>query len=271
MSKTGSKIAIATICLMFLLFISYNYVVEDAAIHESSTLTQPPMSDSSASKATKPNLSVDKTLVESDVVDSPSPHSLYLIAKTIRRCRNTPKSQDELNLWLNNANQLNEPQAYINDMLIRYEDCSKIKTPHRNTIELLTTAASLGSDDALDELWQIGDLEFGQIVGLDQLNRQQQITQQLAFKHLKFDLAEHLAKKGNEKSLMRLILGYHHDDPNNGQPNFHKAFAYTEVALHTTDNNDFYNTVLTIQEKLRRMMTDAEVIQAIELANELRQ
>ncbi|GAB2991074.1 hypothetical protein [Psychrosphaera aestuarii] len=161
-------------------------------------------------------------------------------AKQIRRCNTIPKTQDELDDWLIKANEVGEPHEYIEDVLLRFEQCSPFQFISEDFVELLFLAIELGYDNAIAELWAVSDNEYLQSKGLDELNREETIEQRVEFNKLKYRLSERIALAGGENALLRLVKGYQNDDPDTGKPNYIKAIAYADFGLNIVKSNDVY-------------------------------
>ena len=189
----------------------------------------------------------------------------YKLAKQIRYCRNVPKSNIALNAWLDVSLQNNEPQAYIDDVLNRFEQCKSLITPNANYIGLLTTAAKLLNDEAISELWSISDKEYFDIMQLEAKSRNAQIAAREEFLELKYQLAEAAAKQGGELSLLCLVQGYQNYDPDSKQPNLTKALAYAYFTLSITQDNDLYRKVDWIKQNLERKLSYENIDQAQQL------
>ncbi|MEN3159560.1 hypothetical protein ABC502_14365 [Alkalimonas sp. NCh-2] len=173
-----------------------------------------------------------------------------------------PKSDTELSLWLDNANQVGEPGEYIDDVLARYEHCSTKNSIEHDYVMLLLQAAEQGYDDAVDELWALADAEYFESQGLEQLNRDEMIAARAEFTAKKYQLAHKAALVGGEQSLERLIKGYQQLDPATGGQNYMKALGYADFALLTTQNNDFYRKAVWFKQWLSQRMNYDELVQA---------
>lgn len=194
---------------------------------------------------------------------------LFEIARELRLCKSTPGSDTELSLWLDNANQAGEPSEYVEDVLARYERCSKHAATEQNYVVLLLKAAEQGSDDAVSELWAIADPEYFESMGFKQLSRDELIAERAVFTKKKYELAHAAALLGGEQSLERLIKGYQHFDlVTNGQ-SYYKSVAYADFAMSITQNNDFYRKVDWIKQRISKGMSHDELEQARTLTEKL--
>lgn len=195
--------------------------------------------------------------------------ALFETARELRLCKSVPKSAAELSLWLDNANRVGEPNELIEDVIARYEQCLKHAGEAQNYVVLLLKAAEQGSDEAVSELWAMGDAEYFDSLGFKHLNRDQLIAERLAFTQKKYDLAHIAALLGGEQSLERLITGYRHFDPVTHGQSYYKSVAYADFAMSTTRNNDFHRKVDWIKQRLLNSMSNDEVEQAQSLTEKL--
>lgn len=189
----------------------------------------------------------------------------YQLAKKIRNCRNIPTSDVELNAWLELSLQNNEPQAYIDDVLNKFDQCKNLITPNSNYIGLLTTAAKHLNDEAISELWSISDKEYFDIIQLENNNRESIVSARERFLGLKYQLAAAAAEQGGELSLLHLVQGYQNYDPETKQPNYTKALAYAYFTLSVTQDNNLYRKVDWIKQNLEQKLSYQNIEQAQQL------
>ena len=205
------------------------------------------------------------------VLNTPSlsSHQLLESAKSIRRCKGVPKTRDELTVWIDNATSIGEPYEFIEDVSSRFTLCSELKNEEHNFIKLLLLAIEKGSDDALDELWAVSDIEYFESTGVDTSSKQAVFEHRLKFINMKYAFAQKLAMNGGEKSQLRLIKGFQNLDPATLQPNIVKAVAFAEYAMQTTNNNEFYLKVSFINNSLLNKMSALQIEQAEDLTQKL--
>ncbi|NNG43241.1 hypothetical protein HJP15_09980 [Pseudoalteromonas sp. NEC-BIFX-2020_002] len=225
-------------------------------------------SEKVVSKGLKPK---EKSTIETDIEVSAlvSAEEYLFEAKEIRRCSAIPKTQDELDNWLGNANEVGEPYEYIEDVLSLFERCSQISFISDDFIELLVKAIKLGSDDAMTELWAISDKEYFQSKGLLELNREKTIEQRIKFDSLKFQLSESVALTGGEQSILRLVKEYQNYDPDTGNPNYLKAIAYADFGLKIVEDNDIHLKLDFIKLRITQNMEFQDIEQAQVLTEKL--
>jgi hypothetical protein len=213
----------------------------------------------------------EKSMIETDIgVSALASAEEYLFeAIEIRRCRAIPKTQDELDDWLNKANEAGETYEYIEDVLSRFERCSQISFISDDFVKLLVKAIKLGSDNAVTELWAISDKEYFQSKGLVELNREEIIEQRIKFNKLKFQLSESIALTGGEQSILRLVKEYQYYDPDSGNPNYLKAIAYADFGLKIVEDNDIYLKLNFIKQRISQNMEFHDIEQAQVLTEKL--
>ena len=205
------------------------------------------------------------------VLNTPSlsSHQLLESAKNIRRCKGVPKTRDELTVWINKATSIGEPYEFIEDVSSRFALCSELKNEEHNFIKILLLAIEKGSDDALNELWAVSDIEYFESTGVDTTSKQAVFEHRVKFINMKYALAQKLAINGGEKSQLRLIKGFQNFDPATLQPNIVKAVAFAEYAMQTTNNNEFYLKVSFIKNNLLNKMSALQLEQAEDLTQRL--
>lgn len=206
---------------------------------------------------------------KSVVKAKPTTEQLLSSAKTIRRCKGVPKTQDELNAWITEANSLGEPYAYIEDVSSRFDVCSAVNRDNDDFIKILLSAIEQGSDDAVEELWSVADAEYFESLGLTDQPSDVKARQRANFVKMKYELAHKIALTGGEKSQLRLVKGYLHFDPAIKRSNIVKSVAYAEFAMQTTTNNEFYLMLAYIKKNCLKRMTVNQIVKAEQLASKL--
>lgn len=230
--------------------------------------TSPKMSPKSYKQSSSANVKNGERSQESFLIDNQASEN-YQLAKQVRYCRNIPRSDTQLRSWLEQSQQGNEPQAYIDDVLKKFEQCKSLNTPNFNYIGLLTTAAKQLNDEAISELWSISDKEYFDIMQLKDKNRDAQVSARTSFLELKYHLAQAAAIKGGELSLLRLIQGYQNYDPDTKQANLSKALAYANFTLTVTQDNDLYRKVDWIKQSLEQKLSHDSIERAHQFSTEL--
>lgn len=198
-----------------------------------------------------------------------SANQVFELATELRLCKSVPKSDSELSLWLDKANSAGEPNEYIEDVIARFDQCSKHREDEQNYIALLLIAAEQGSDDAVSLLWAIGEREYFESFGTMQFSREERIAVRVAFTQKKYELAHKVALQGGEQSLERLVKGYQHFDPATNGQSYYKSVAYANYAMTTTRNNDLYRKVDWVKQRLLNSMSNDELDQAQMLTEKL--
>lgn len=184
-------------------------------------------------------------------------------------CRNIPESQTELEEWMLNANQNNEIPEIIESVSSRFDKCVNIdRSIHY--VERFFEAAKKGSDDAVDMLWFLTNIELIEGFDLAHLSRDEIVAKLSEIKAEMYDLSRNIALLGGEKSMFRLIRGFQHFDPATQGQNFEKSLAYTYLLLATTDDNDNYQKADKSRQWLEKRMTSDETNNAIRIFNELK-
>lgn len=198
----------------------------------------------------------EKSKIKTDVeVSALASAEEYLSeAKEIRRCNKIPKTEYELDVWLSHANEVGEPDEYIEDVLFRFERCSQFNFISDDYVGLLFKAIKLGSDNAVTELWAISDSEYFHSKGLFELNREETIKQRKKFNKLKYQLSESIALTGGEQAILKLVKGYQNYDPDSGNPNYLKAVAYADFGLKIVEDNDIYLKLDFIKQRISQNM-----------------
>ena len=109
-------------------------------------------------EASKKAHSMLTSLVHQDEVNPNRASTLFQQAQQLRHCQSVPKTREALTIWIDEANNLGEPQAYIEQVVNRYETCAE--APNASPLAILIEAIDLGSEQAVIELWTWSEQEF---------------------------------------------------------------------------------------------------------------
>lgn len=216
------------------------------------------------------NQSVESNASSATQANKVSSNDVFNAGKLARLCAVVPRSNNELKEWIAKAHSDNEPFEYINDMQERFERCaerSRINVPY---INLLLQAARLGSDNAVAELWTIGDTEFSKQPSSfnkapSSFNRK---SLQL-FTIERYKLANSSAITGGEQSILLLIKAYQHYDPETKAQNLIKSLAFAQYAVNVLKNGQVYQKAYWFQDKLTDTLSDEDIFKAQQITDEL--
>lgn len=186
----------------------------------------------------------------------------FQLAKQMRDCRNVASSEQELAEWLDKALLNQEPQAYIDDVLARYDQCSSLFLPNTNYINLLINAAEADHHQAIAMLWSVSENEYFTLMKLQGLTRAEHIAHRKLFLKTQYKFAQIAAQQGCGQSLLNLIKGYQHHDPELNAPNVTKALSYAYYALDVIEDNDIYRKVDWIKQQLENKLTSKQLSDA---------
>jgi hypothetical protein len=187
----------------------------------------------------------------------------------IRRCKNIPKTKDELDTFIDRATENQEPYAFIQGVLDIFEICSQHKTADSDYIKLLVNEAENGSVEALKEIWKIPESEYFEVMAMPNPSREEIISHRNEFSKLKYRLAHDLAMSGNAEATIKLIKAYQINDPLTQKPNYAKSLAYADFGLQTTQDNDLYLKINWFKEKILQNSSTEEIALAFDLTDEM--
>lgn len=208
---------------------------------------------------------------QAESINKSNVESSFQLAKQMRYCRNVVRTEQELNEWLDQAQLNQEPQAYIDDMLTRYEQCSATFLPNTNYVKLLLNAAESGHTAAINMLWSVTEKEYFTLLELQNLSTDETITHRKNWLATKYEFAKHAALSGDETSLSNLVEGFQHYDPTTNSPNLIQALAYAYYGLDVVDNNDVHRRLDWFRNNLEKKLTDEQISDARELLFKLQQ
>ncbi|NQZ83222.1 MAG: hypothetical protein HRT52_19635 [Colwellia sp.] len=211
----------------------------------------------------------NELIPENQVVDA---EELLSTAIIIRKCRGIPRTDDALSDWLNAAYEKDETDSRIDSVLSRFEQC-KLVSAKADYISKFIIAAEMGLGEAGPALWHITETNYMQQMGFSNLDRNEYIKKKNDFINLKYRLVEKLAVSGDERSIRILADAYKRYDPDTGGQNYSKALAFTDLFLAITLNNESYQNVDWVKQRLINKMTQKEIdeasIQSISLIESL--
>lgn len=195
---------------------------------------------------------------------------LYQAGRLSRSCTGVPSFDSELSEWVTQAYEDNEPFEYVNDMQERFVICTTHHQTSESYIDLLLQAAEKGSDEAVSELWKIGDVEFAMQPSLYNKDPSEYTPSTLElFKAKRYQLAKAIALTGGEHSLLALIKANQHYDPETKKQNLVKSLAYAEFAINVLDSGEIYQKAFWFKERLTEQLLYEDVLKAQLITDEL--
>ncbi|MCG7541601.1 hypothetical protein EXT48_20825 [Pseudoalteromonas sp. CO348] len=197
-----------------------------------------------------------------------SSDELYEQANKIRICRRVPKTQSELDTWAEQAHANDEYYEIIDSMYRKFKVCLGSADRDGPYVDMLIEAAEKGSDKAVSLLWLLGDVELVDELKLKDVPRDEQVSRRQAFIATKYRLAHKVALQGGENSMLKLISGFQHLDPQTGGQDYVKSLAFAYFFVEVVSNSDVFGRVEWTIRDLEGKMSPEEITQANELTRD---
>ena len=191
----------------------------------------------------------------------------YIIAMNLRHCYYAPADDIALDKKLEQAYEYSDADIAVDRITERYEYCFGIKLQQRNQFfKYLEIASNRGYVVAQEIMASITAELFMKSQGYQELERSDFITKRDHFIEQKVRHMEQAAQNGSIKALAKLsnmnrsqIIG------GNG---YVKSYAFNQLILEFTQNNEMYNRYSWFQEKLYPQLTPDEIENALAMSEE---
>lgn len=188
----------------------------------------------------------------------------YLLSMNYKYCINAADSEKALEEKLQQAQELADSTQATNNINIKYQYCQSITTQQRNAYyDHLLDAAKNAQVAAQEVIGTITPEQYMRLKGNQNLGRDQHIAKRSQFIEQKLQLLTNAAHHGSIKALMRLSNMQH--SQNYGPNGYTKAYAYNQIILELTEDNDIYNRYSWFQQKMYEQLTPKEIEQAQEI------
>ncbi len=260
MKKLAVIVIFISLCILFSLSL-YENTHKIPASNDINVVEKPSIIEAYASKKTVSN----EVITQSDHLDR---ERLFQNANNIRICRRVPKTQSELDTWAERAHANDEYYEIIDSMHRKFKMCLGIADRDGPYVDMLIEAAEKGSDKAVSLLWLLGDVELVDELKLKYVPRDEQVSRRQAFIATKYRLAHKVALQGGESSMLKLISGFQHLDPQTGGQDYVKSLAFAYFFVEVVSNSEVFGRVEWTIRDLEGKMSPEEIIQANELTRD---
>jgi hypothetical protein len=191
----------------------------------------------------------------------------YIIAMNLMLCYYAPADDIALDKKLEQAYEYSDADIAVDRITKRYEYCFGIKLQQRNQFfKYLEIASNRGYVVAQEIMGSITPELFMKSQGYEELERSDYIRKRDNFIDQKVRYIEQAAQNGSIKALAKLsnmnrsqIIG------GNG---YVKSYAFNQLILEFTQNNEMYNRYSWFQQKLYPQLTPEEIENALAMSEE---
>ena len=188
----------------------------------------------------------------------------YILAMNYRYCFNAASSEKELEEKLQQTQEFTDSSRVTNNINVKYQYCVSVDTQQRQSYyNHLLNAANNGQVAAQEVIGSVTANQYMQLQSDQKLQRSQYIAKRDNFIEQKLQLLERAAQHGSIKDLMR--LSNLQRSQNYGPNGYTKAYAYNQIILELTEDNDIHNRYSWFQQKLYDQLTPQEIEQAQEI------
>ncbi|GGW55067.1 hypothetical protein [Alishewanella tabrizica] len=220
----------------------------------------------------RPKWTLESTLFEQLdslilAAESGDNEAAYILGMNLRHCSFAPVDDAGLQERLKEAYQFNNYGAAVTAITARYEFCLGVDNVQRSQFyTYLALAASRGFVPAQEAIAMITPEQYMQAEGYDRLNRNEYLTQRSAFVKQQVEFLSSAAQHGSIKALIR--LSQLHYAQTVGEDGRLQAYAFNQIILHLTDDNELYNRYSWFQEQAQSVFTQEEMADAIDKAEQ---
>lgn len=188
----------------------------------------------------------------------------YRLAMNYKYCYTAASDEKQLAEKLQQADDFADSGKAINRIEQKYQYCQSISLTQRQTyIDQLIDAANNGQVAAQEVIGTITPEQYMQLQNSQNLERNQYIAKRDQFIEQKLQLLENAAHHGSIKALMKLSNMQH--SQNYGPNGYTKAYAYNQIILELTEDNDVHNRYSWFQQKMFDQLDPQEIEQALEI------
>ena len=220
----------------------------------------------------RPSWTLDNTLLEqldslTLAAASGDTEAAYQLGMNLRQCSFAPVDDAGLQESLQEAYQFNDDGAAITAITARYEFCFGVDKVQRSQFyTYLALAASSGVVPAQEAIAMITPEQYMQAEGYTALARDDYVAHRLAFVKQQVEFLESAAQHGSIRALIR--LSQLHYAQTVGEDGRLQAYAFNQMILHLTDDNELYNRYSWFQEQAQSVFTQEEIADAVEKAEQ---
>ena len=220
----------------------------------------------------RPSWTLDSTLLEQLyslklAAESGDTEASYILGMNLRHCSFTPVDDADLQESLQEAYQFNDDGATVTTITARYEFCLGVDSVQRSQFYTnLALAASRGFVPAQEAIAMITPEQYMQAESYSTLNRDDYVAQRSAFVKQQVDFLESAAQHGSIRALIR--LSQLHYAQTVGEDGRLQAYAFNQMILQLTDDNELYNRYSWFQEQAQSVLTKEEMAGAVDKAEQ---
>lgn len=191
----------------------------------------------------------------------------YILAMNLRYCYNSPADDIALEKKLEQANEFSDSELAVGRITEKYEYCSGIDQKQRNQFYSYSEAAANNGYVAAQEVIGRTTPEFFmESQGYEDLEREEFIRMRDNFIKQKIEFLEQAAQNGSIKALVS--LSHMNRAQKIGEKGYVKSFAFNQLILELTQNNEIYNRYSRYQQKLHSQLTSDEIDNAFAMSEE---
>ena len=185
----------------------------------------------------------------------------YQLAMNYKYCFYAAINEQQLEEKLQNAYEFADNDKTIDNINHKYQYCKSVtKEQRQQYYQHLIDAAQNGEVAAKEAIGNITEHQYMKQINKEDLDRQAHIAKRDKFIRQQLGLLESAANQGSIKALMKLSnLQYSQNYGPNGRL---KAFAYNQVILELTKDNQLHNRYSWYQQKMYDQLTPEELAQA---------
>ena len=191
----------------------------------------------------------------------------YIIAMNLRHCYYAPADDIALDKKLEQAYEYSDADIAVDRITERYEYCFGIQQKQRNQFfKYLEIASNRGYVVAQEIMGSITPELFMKSQGYEELERSDFIKKRDNFIDQKVRYMEQAAQNGSIKALA--ILSNMNRSQIIGGNGYVKSYAFNQLILEFTQNNEMYNRYSWFQQKLYPQLTPEEIENALAMSEE---
>ena len=192
----------------------------------------------------------------------------YQLAMNYKYCFYAASNQQQLEEKLQDAYEFADSDKTIDNINHKYQYCKSVTDNQRQQYyQHLMNAAHNGEVAAQEAIGNITEHQYMKQINEENLEREAYVAKRDEFIRQQLSMLKNAANHGSIKALMKLSNMQY--SQNYGPNGYLKAYAYNQVILELTKENQVYNRYSWYQQKMYDQFTPEELAQAEQISSHL--
>ncbi|MFC4654912.1 hypothetical protein ACFO3I_07795 [Rheinheimera marina] len=204
---------------------------------------------------------LDRLLTQAQAGDA---EAAYVLGMNLRRCYGVPVDEETYAQRLQQAYDNKADNSSVVNLQLNYQFCLGVSEQQRKEFYvLLAKAAAKGMVPAQEFIAAMVPERYMELIEAAELPREDYIRQRDTFVLQQKSWLEDAAAHGSLQAMVRLAQqNYYQQDGPDGRL---KAYAFNQLILNFTDDNELYSRYDRYQQNLQQQLTAEQIAKALEM------